>query len=304
MGKLAGAPRSSTPRADVRALHRHDRAAANSKQPATITKLFANADAISGRPLYLCGIDVYDTTIVAAARWIIQRAISGLPAKVGFVNAHCVNVVAEDDRYGEALRDFDRLFIDGSGMRLAARLGGLSLTDNVNGTDLFPVLCGEAAEKGASLFLLGGRPGIADGAAQSMITHFPHLAIAGTADGYFKTGEAEDAVIQRINDSGAAVLLVGLGVPNQEIWIARNRRRLKATVILGVGGLFDYYSGRIPRAPALIRAAGMEWAWRLAMEPSRLANRYLVGNLVFLARIAWWRVASPETFASGVPAVR
>jgi exopolysaccharide biosynthesis WecB/TagA/CpsF family protein len=88
-----------------------------------------------------------------------------------------------------------------------------------------------------------------------------------------------------------------MGVPLQELWIARNRHRLSAAVVIGVGGLFDYYSGRIPRAPLAVRKVGMEWAWRLAMEPRRLARRYLVGNLEFVARLAMLRALAPVELA-------
>lgn len=81
--------------------------------------------------------------------------------------------------------------------------------------------------------------------------------------------------------------------------MARHRSRLKVPVVIGVGGLFDYYSGRIARAPLPLRKAGLEWAWRLAQEPRRLANRYLVGNAVFLARLAWLRMVAPADLATG-----
>lgn len=89
---------------------------------------------------------------------------------------------------------------------------------------------------------------------------------------------------------------MGFGLPLQELWIARNRHRLQPPVIIGVGGLFDYYSGRIPRAPQHLRRLGLEWAWRLAMEPRRLAGRYLLGNLEFLVRLAIRRLLEPAAF--------
>lgn len=301
--------KSATAKASAIEVRRATPAALAQPRSATVTPLYPQQSTTVpsrgvGRALRLCGLELHDTTLMAAADWIVDRAVSRKQTTVGFINAHCVNVLAADEAYGRAVRRCDRLFIDGSGMRLAARLGGVDITENVNGTDLFPVLCDVAARQGASMFLLGGRPGIADGAAQNMIERTPDLAVAGTADGYFGSGADEDALIERINASGADIVLVGLGVPRQEIWITANRNRLKAAVVIGVGGLFDYYSGRIARAPAVIRAAGMEWAWRLAMEPQRLANRYLVGNVVFLARILSWRLKSPATFCTSTPATR
>ena len=140
-----------------------------------------------------------------------------------------------------------------------------SLLANVNGTDLFPRLCERAAKGGYSLFLLGGLPGIAELTAQAMQERYPDLVIAGVHDGYF-TSEQENQVIETINNSGASILLVGFGVPKQELWLANHLGQLQTTVNLGIGGLFDYYSGRIPRAPVWVREIGFEWVWRLVQE--------------------------------------
>ncbi|HEY5141223.1 MAG TPA: WecB/TagA/CpsF family glycosyltransferase, partial [Methylococcales bacterium] len=141
-----------------------------------------------------------------------------------------------------------------------------------------------AAQGGYSLFLLGGLPGIAELTAQAMQQRYPDLLIAGSHDGYF-TSEQESKVIATINNSGAAILLIGFGVPKQELWLARHREQLQPTVCLGIGGLFDYYSGRIPRAPVWLREIGLEWTWRLIQEPGRMWKRYLIGNPLFLYRV-------------------
>ena len=128
----------------------------------------------------------------------------------------------------------------------------------------------------------------------------PLVRIAGTENGYFSPAE-ENELIERINGSNAGILLVGLGVPIQELWIARNRNRLKVPVVMGVGGLFDYYSNRIPRAPLILRKAGMEWVWRLLQEPRRLAKRYLLGNVQFVGRAiayAWDARGHAERYAA------
>ncbi|WP_379545341.1 WecB/TagA/CpsF family glycosyltransferase [Qipengyuania sp. DSG2-2] len=219
------------------------------------------------------------------ARRIVAAAAVQKRLTISFANAHCVNVAHKDSSYRDALRQSDMILPDGSGMRIAAKLAGRSFGDNLNGTDLFPEICAHAAEAGQSIFLLGGQPGIAMQAGATMVAATPGLQIAGTADGYFRPAQ-EDALIERINRSGATILFVGFGVPLQEKWITRLRDRLDVAVVLAVGGLFDYYSGRIARAPAPIRAVGCEWAWRLAMEPRRLAQRYLIGNAVFLMHAA------------------
>lgn len=233
----------------------------------------------------LFNLPLVNATRSDIARQIVAKVGAHQRLTINFVNAHCVNVLASDPAYRSALRHSDMLLPDGVGIELAARMCGTQIGENLNGTDLFPELCREAQEDGVGLFLLGGLPGIADDAAAWANANYPELRIAGTQSGYFSKAD-ESLVIERINRSRAGILLVGMGVPLQEKWIERNRHRLNVAVVMGVGGLFDYYSGRIPRAPKLVRACKSEWVWRLAMEPRRMARRYLVGNAVFLARAA------------------
>lgn len=219
------------------------------------------------------------------ARHVVANVAANQRLTINFVNAHCVNVQARDPAYRSALKHSDMLLPDGVGIELAARMCGTQIGENLNGTDLFPELCREAQEEGVGLFLLGGLPGIADDAAAWANANYPELRIAGTQSGFFSEAD-ESLVIERINCARAGILLVGMGVPLQEKWIERNRHRLNVPVVMGIGGLFDYYSGRIPRAPKLVRTCKSEWVWRLAMEPRRMAHRYLVGNAVFLTHAA------------------
>ncbi len=184
-----------------------------------------------------------------------------------------------------------RVLPDGIGLQIGCRMRGLALAANVNGTDLFPRLCERAARDGLSLFLLGARPGVAEAVADNMRRRYPELIVAGARHGYFAPSEESD-LIARINASGARILLVAFGVPRQELWLAEHRDRLRPPVRMGVGGLFDFYSGRIPRAPLWLREIGLEWTWRLAQEPGRMWRRYLLGNPLFLYRV--WRQACRE----------
>lgn len=238
------------------------------------------------RVFELFGLSITDTTLEQAASWVVQRAQHRLPTNVSFLNADCVNIMHRDQNYRNALVSSDRIFADGIGVKIAAWWSGQSLRDNVNGTDLFPLLCQQAAKASVGVFLFGAKEGRAQASANRMQAAYPKLNIAGCHHGYIASSAEEDELIEKINSSGAQVLLVALGAPSQELWIARNRQRLKPAVLIGVGGLFDYYSGAIARAPRAVRQARMEWGWRLAMEPRRLAKRYIIGNAEFLARIA------------------
>jgi len=216
---------------------------------------------------------------------------------VFFINADCMNIACKDEKYYRILQQADALFPDGIGIHLASRLLTTSLKENTNGTDFFPRLCRQATENGLSLFLLGAAPGIAEAAAKNMTALFPNLKIVGTQHGYF-TREEETGVIGRINESGADILLVAMGAPRQEKWIASNRSRITSSVVMGVGGLFDFYSGKIPRAPIWMRELGLEWVYRLIQEPKRLWKRYVVGNPLFLYRVLRWRSNHPAKLDS------
>lgn len=241
-------------------------------------------DALTANPpTKLFGLPLVNQTLAATAAAIVDRAVNRQSSNIQFINAHCINNLRNDAEYARALSQADTLLPDGSGLSLAAKLAGVSVAANLNGTDLFPLLCAEAAAKGVAIFMLGGKPGIAEAAGVAMREATPGLRIAGVHHGYFDPSD-EDEIIDMINASGASILLVGFGVPRQEIWLAKNKARLELPVVLGVGGLFDYYSGRIPRAPLILRQTGLEWIWRFAQEPRRLARRYTIGNMSFVAR--------------------
>ncbi len=234
--------------------------------------------------LEIRGLRLLNLAMDEAVAGIESAVLGRRPMRIAFVNADCVNVAARDPAYREHLAGMDWVFVDGIGMRIAGEVLKQPVRDNVNGTDLFPLMCESLAARGRSIYLLGGRPGIAEAVARWAKSHYPGLAIAGARDGYYPR-ESTDEVVSEIRESGADVLLVAMGVPLQEAWISRHAEAAGATVTIGVGGLFDFYSNRIPRAPAWMRRWGLEWVYRMIQEPGRLWRRYLVGNAVFLARI-------------------
>lgn len=236
------------------------------------------------------GLRFWDAGLPEAAALMVRAAQQDRRLEVFFVNAHCCNVAARCSEYAALLARMPFLFADGAGMALAARIEGRRLHNNVNGTDLFPLLCAEAAARRVPIALLGAAPGVARRCAERIEQLFPGLSVCWADHGYHSVGE-ERARIERLNASPAQLLFVAKGVPDQELWIAHNRARLAVPVVLGVGALFDFYSGSIPRAPRLVRRLRGEWLYRLWREPRRLAGRYLLGNPAFIARTVWRRAS-------------
>lgn len=232
----------------------------------------------------------------ATAQATIEAVLAPGRRTVAFLNAHCANVMARDTSYTDALRQADMILPDGIGVDLAARMTGQRLTANLNGTDFVPALLRTARQRGLSVFLFGGTPGTAERAADRLCRDLPGLRVVGTRDGFSGAAD-ETAAIDAINASGADILIVAMGVPRQDVWLARNAERLAPRIRLGVGALLDFLAGNVRRAPVAIRQARCEWVWRLAIEPRRMAGRYLIGNATFLARAALHALGSVEPIA-------
>jgi exopolysaccharide biosynthesis WecB/TagA/CpsF family protein len=239
----------------------------------------------------LFGLKINNDTMNDAVDWVIseqktlintEKKVKG--CKVGcFVNVNSVNLSAKYPALGVNLNKADRSFADGSGLRLAAKTLGINIKDNVNGTDMLPFLCKAAQAQGISIYFLGAMPGVAIATAKILCQQYPALRIAGAEHGYFDRCEGTK-VVNRINQSNAGILLLAMGSPVQEEWLQDNAPKLTCRTALAVGGLFDFYSKEISRAPMWMRELGMEWVWRLIQEPKSKFKRYVIGNPLFLIR--------------------
>jgi N-acetylglucosaminyldiphosphoundecaprenol N-acetyl-beta-D-mannosaminyltransferase len=204
------------------------------------------------------------------------------PHQVSFAYAACLNLAYSDRRYRDILNSSKLVLGDGTGIRIASSVLGQRMRDNQCGTDVIPAFLGHLNGHGARVFLLGSKQHVVECAGEKMKKEFPSVTVCGTQNGYF---DSDDEMIDKINQARPDVLLVAMGVPRQELWIAENLPRLNVKLCCGVGALFDYYSGTMPRAPQWMLRAGMEWVYRLYREPRRLWRRYLIGNFLFLGRI-------------------
>lgn len=203
--------------------------------------------------------------------------------KLAFCNANLVNLAADDPLLRQALREF-LVLADGIGVDLASRLlYGVPFPANLNGTDFIPALLA-AQSRPLDVALIGGRPGVAERAAECFAQLHPRHRFTVLSHGYFAPAE-EAALLDRLLEAPPDLLLVAFGNPLQERWIAEKITGRHALVAAGIGALFDFLAGEIERAPATIRQLRLEWAYRLAREPARLWRRYLLGNPLFLLRV-------------------
>lgn len=225
---------------------------------------------------------------------LVERAAARRATNVAYLNAHTVNLAADDSAYADALRHTDLLYADGVSVVWASRWLGRGLPERMTSADYFPLFAERCAERGLSLYLLGGEPGVASRASLALRRRSPRLVVAGTRDGYFADWDSE-RVIADINAAKPDVLVLGLGSPRQELWLARHADALRVPVRWCVGALLDYLAGVESRAPAWLRAAGCEWLYRLLADPVGKWRRYILGNPRFV-----WQVlrAGRQTAAS------
>lgn len=224
-------------------------------------------------------IDVLDTGEVLSK--CNDFFLSEKPNTIFFLNAHCFNIAQKTPEYFTSLLNTDLLLNDGIGIKLASHLTKIRFKENLNGTDLIPQILDLAAQLDKKAFFLGGKDGIAEKAALHTTKSKQGLDIVGYHSGYFDS-EQEMEIIEKINESYADLLILGMGVPKQEIWAKEKKTILKnVKIIIAGGAILDFLSGEVKRAPLWLRKINMEWLYRLYLEPKRMWKRYLLGNIKF-----------------------
>ncbi|MBF2084104.1 WecB/TagA/CpsF family glycosyltransferase [Thermoleptolyngbya sp. C42_A2020_037] len=234
----------------------------------------------------ICGVGVDDYSFDEVVNRIVHHALtSTTPEYVVTPNAHHIMMLQHDRLFREIYHHSFLSVPDGVPLLWAAHFLGTPLNGRVNGTDLFEELCAVAAQKGLRVFLLGGRPGAADRAKAVLQARHPSLDIVGThCPPYgFERDPDELALIQSKVRAGAPHLLfVGLGAPKQEKWMYAHYKALGVPISLGIGVSFELVADMVRRAPVPMQKLGMEWLFRLLMEPKRLWQRYILGNPYFV----------------------
>ena len=218
-----------------------------------------------------------------------QRPRLSTPALMTSVNAQAVLIAEESKRFAEILNGSALSIADGMSIVIASRLLGTPLHERVAGVDLVEELCKLCALEGLSVYFVGGRPGAASLTAEILVRRYPGLNVAGIdcpPYGFEIVSNENEKVLQRIRTAAPDLLFVALGTPKQEYWTAHNLSELKVAVAIPVGAAFEMIAGLVPRAPRWLQSIGMEWLFRLVLEPRRLWRRYLIGNPRFIRLLA------------------
>ena len=202
----------------------------------------------------------------------VERARSAIAeGRCGMVvtpNPEIVWIARRDAELGRIIAQADLVLADGVGITLGAKLLGRPLRARIPGIDFAARLMAEMAGGGQSVFLYGAKPGVAERAGEALMTQYPGLRVVGTADGYGDDGP----VLERISAARPDLLLVCLGAPKQELWMAAHKESLDVGLMLGLGGALDVFAGAVKRAPEGWRKLGLEWLYRLIREPRRIGR--------------------------------
>lgn len=197
-------------------------------------------------------------------------------------NAEIIMDAQKDPSFRKTINDADMVLPDGIGVVLASKILGNPLKVRTTGFDLMVKILNEANKNHNSVYLLGGKPGVADKAADKIKLKYPKIDIVGTSHGYFSNLE-EEKIVEKINKASPDFLFVAMGAPKQEFFMAKYKESLGCKVAMGVGGSLDVISGNVKRAPVFMQKAGLEWFYRLIKQPSRIKR---IGALpMFLIRV-------------------
>ena len=213
----------------------------------------------------------FERQIALMSDWAKQRS----SRTVCIANVHMLIEAYQQPDFAKVLRSADLVTPDGMPLVWMLKMMGVADQDRVAGLDVLRALCTTAALENVSVFFLGSQQSVLDRMRARLEKEFPNLAIAGMEPLPFRplTAEEDEDIIRKINASGAGFLLVALGCPKQETWMAQHKGKIDA-VMVGLGGAFPVYAGIHKRAPSVVRSMGFEWLYRLVQEPRRLWGRY------------------------------
>jgi N-acetylglucosaminyldiphosphoundecaprenol N-acetyl-beta-D-mannosaminyltransferase len=237
------------------------------------------------------GVPIHDVTHDETIAWVKRWIHEGARAKIiSTINPEFLMQARMDKQFRAVLQRTALCVPDGVGVLWAGRRHGLRLRERVAGSDLVPSLAAQAAHYGWRIFFLGAAPGVAEEAASMLQQRHPRLLVAGCYAGSPAIAE-EDEIVARIRTSRADLVFVAYGAPKQNIWLDRNLARTRAAVGIGIGGAFDFITGRAQRAPLWMQRVGLEWLHRLICEPWRWRRQLVLPQFAWLVLLGRDRVA-------------
>lgn len=232
----------------------------------------------------ILGVQVSSLTVPQIMGRLAEWVQQDQPRNIFYVNAHSLNLAWQDNHLRNLLNRADLVYPDGISVVWSAQYLFGCRMQKITGADWVHDYCQQAAQFGWRTYILGGRPGVASQASANLLIKYPGLQIVGHADGFFQA-KSVTQVLDEIHQTEAQVVFVGMGTPQQEMWIDANREAIRAPVCWAVGAMLDFVAGTEPRAPRLVRALALEWFWRLCMDPRGKWRRYILGNPLFVYRV-------------------
>jgi N-acetylglucosaminyldiphosphoundecaprenol N-acetyl-beta-D-mannosaminyltransferase len=227
-----------------------------------------------GAGVFVLGIPIHPVSPEKTLEVLDQAIEAGTKMRIVTLNPEMIMRAQTDQRLARAICGADLTVPDGVGVVWAMRRKGIKGQTRIAGVDLIESLLDQRRlqnKRGLRLFLLGGRPGVAAEAGERLRLRWPFVEIVGSRDGYFSVQENEE-VLQEVNKAAPDLLLAGMGLPKQELWLAEYWERLRVKLAVGIGGGLNLWAGRIKRAPQLVRRMGLEWLFRTFHEPQRITR--------------------------------
>ncbi len=242
----------------------------------------------TGRRVDVFGVQMSVTDYADSIDQIIEAGREKRSFAMSALATHGLMEAVHDDAFRDVVNDLDLVTPDGQPVRWAMNiLHDAGLDDRVYGPDLTWMVCGAAADAGVGIYLFGSTPETCEKFVAAILKEWPHAIISDVQPDRFReaTPEEDAADIARINASGAGVVLVGRGCPRQEKWVGAHRGHVNAAM-MAVGAAFDYHAGLLRKPPAVMQRVGLEWLWRMGLEPKRLFKRYAVTNTQYVIELA------------------
>lgn len=243
--------------------------------------------ATNAKQVDIFGVDLSITDYDDATKRIVDAGSERQSFAMSALATHGLMEAVHDEKFRDIVNDLDLVTPDGQPVRWAMNiLHDTNLDDRVYGPDLTWKVVGAAADAGVGIYLFGSTPETCDAFVSAILAEWPHAIISDVQPDRFRDATpAEDAAdIERINNSGAGIVLVGRGCPRQEKWVGDHKGKVNAAM-MAVGAAFDYHAGQLRQPPAMMQRYGLEWLWRLGLEPKRLFKRYAVTNTQYVIEL-------------------